>query len=159
MVHEGWVYFKSDYTPKKRFPKWNIISQLNLVSRICQLNNRELLYIKRITFYYMLSLSMHELEYIKNRRDNIDVQMYHSQKVDTQIYSKTFSLSLLHIRENPEFYRVVYRGASEVKFLNIIHNLVMVVLKLVDNFKGMVIRWRRKRNVSCGSVVSIRKRL
>ena len=43
--------------------------------------------------------------------------------------------------------------------MNIIHNLVMVVLKLVDNFKGMVIRWRRKRNVSCGSVVSIRERV
>ena len=40
--------------------------------------------------------------------------------------------------------------------MNIIHNLVMVVLKLVDNFKGMVIRWRRRRNVSCGNVVSIR---
>ena len=42
--------------------------------------------------------------------------------------------------------------------MNIIHNLVMVVLKLVDNFKGMVIRWRRKRNVSCGSVANIRVR-
>ena len=40
--------------------------------------------------------------------------------------------------------------------MNIIHNLVMVVLKLVDNFKGMGTKWRRKRNVSCGNVVSIR---
>ena len=42
---------------------------------------------------------------------------------------------------------------------NIIHNLVMVVLKLVDNFKGMVIRWRKKGNVSCGNVVSIRAKV
>ena len=42
--------------------------------------------------------------------------------------------------------------------MNIIHNLVMVVLKLVDNFKGMVIKWRKKGNVSCGNVVSIREK-
>ena len=46
-----------------------------------------------------------------------------------------------------------------VKIIRLIHNLVMVVLKLVDNFKGMVIRWRKKGNVSCGSVVSIRVRV
>ena len=34
----------------------------------------------------------------------------------------------------------------------------MVVLKLVDNIKGMVIRWRKKGNVSCGNVVSIREK-
>ena len=34
----------------------------------------------------------------------------------------------------------------------------MVVLKLVDNIKGMDIKWRKKGNVSCGSVVSIRER-
>ena len=28
----------------------------------------------------MLSFQWHQLEYIKNRRDNIDVQMYHSQE-------------------------------------------------------------------------------
>ena len=43
--------------------------------------------------------------------------------------------------------------------MNIIHNLVMVVLKLVDNFKGMDIKWRKKGNVSCGSVVSIREKV
>ena len=42
--------------------------------------------------------------------------------------------------------------------MNIIHNLVMVVLRLVDNFKGMDIKWRKKGNVSCGNVVSIRVR-
>ena len=35
----------------------------------------------------------------------------------------------------------------------------MVVLKLVDNFKGMDIKWRKKGNVSCGNVVSIREKL
>ena len=43
--------------------------------------------------------------------------------------------------------------------MNIIHNLVMVVLKLVDNIKGMDIKWRKKGNVSCGSVVSIREKV
>ena len=41
--------------------------------------------------------------------------------------------------------------------MNIIHNLVMVVLRLVDIFKGMDIRWRRKRNVRSGSVANIRE--
>ena len=54
---------------------------------------------------------------------------------------------------------MVYRGASEVKITRLIDNLVMVVLKLVDNFKGMVIKWRKKGNVSCGSVVSIREKV
>ena len=43
--------------------------------------------------------------------------------------------------------------------MNIIHNLVMVVLRLVDIFKGMDIRWRKKGNVSCGNVVSIREKV
>ena len=34
----------------------------------------------------------------------------------------------------------------------------MVVLRLVDNFKGMDIKWRKKGNVSCGNVVSIREK-
>ena len=52
---------------------------------------------------------------------------------------------------------MVYRGASEVKITRLIHNLVMVVLRLVDIFKGMDIRWRRKRNVRSGSVANIRE--
>ena len=51
---------------------------------------------------------------------------------------------------------MVYRGASEVKYYKIIHTFVWFVLRLVDNFKGMGTKWRRKRNVSCGNVVSIR---
>ena len=53
---------------------------------------------------------------------------------------------------------MVYRGASEVKIIRLIHNLVMVVRRLVDNFKGMGTKWRRRRNVSCGNVVSIREK-
>ena len=34
----------------------------------------------------------------------------------------------------------------------------MVVLRLVDNFKGMDIKWRKKGNVSGGNVVSIREK-
>ena len=32
----------------------------------------------------------------------------------------------------------------------------MVVRRLVDNFKGMGTKWRRRRNVSCGNVANIR---
>ena len=52
---------------------------------------------------------------------------------------------------------MVYRGASEVKFFIRLHTFVWFVRRLVDNFKGMVIRWRRRRNVSCGSVANIRE--
>ena len=41
--------------------------------------------------------------------------------------------------------------------MNIIHNLVMVVLRLVDNFKGMDIKWRKKGNVRSGNVTNIRE--
>ena len=51
---------------------------------------------------------------------------------------------------------MVYRGASEVKFYKIIHTFVWFVRRLVDNFKGMGTKWRRKRNVSCGNVANIR---
>ena len=50
---------------------------------------------------------------------------------------------------------MVYRGASEVKITRLIHNLVMVVWGLVDNFKGMA----KKKKCSCGNVVSIRVRV
>ena len=51
---------------------------------------------------------------------------------------------------------MVYRGASEVKFFIRLHTFVWFVRRLVDNFKGMGTKWQRKRNVSCGNVVSIR---
>ena len=38
--------------------------------------------------------------------------------------------------------------------MKIIHNLVMVVLRLVDIFKGM---WQKRRNVRSGSVANIRE--
>ena len=55
-----------------------------------------------------------------------------------------------------EFYRVVYRGASEVKFFIRLHTFVWFVRELVDIFRRDVHKWQRKRNVSCGNVVSIR---
>ena len=60
------------------------------------------------------------------------------KKVDTQIYSKTSILFTLAYSERiAEFYRVVYRGASEVKIYKVIHTFVWFVRRLVDNFKGM----------------------
>ena len=54
---------------------------------------------------------------------------------------------------------MVYRGASEVKFFIRLHTFVWFVRRLVDNFKGMDIRWQRKRNVSCGNVANIRAKV
>ena len=54
---------------------------------------------------------------------------------------------------------MVYRGASEVKIIRIIHTFVWFVRRLVDNFKGMGTKWQRRRNVSCGNVVSIREKV
>ena len=51
---------------------------------------------------------------------------------------------------------MVYRGASEVKFFIRLHTFVWFVRRLVDNFKGMGTKWRRKRNVSCGNVANIK---
>ncbi len=51
---------------------------------------------------------------------------------------------------------MVYRGASEVKIIRLIHTFVWFVRRLVDNFKGMGTKWRRRRNVSYGNVANIR---
>ena len=53
MVHEGWVYFKCDYTPpKKGFPQVEHYITIELGVEDMHPNNREHLYTKRITFFY-----------------------------------------------------------------------------------------------------------
>ena len=82
MVHEGWVYFKCEPTPQKR--GWRKAEHYITI----ELGVRDMPEKQRVTSLHkkvhVLMLcyhtNWHELEYIKNRRDDADVQMYHSQE-------------------------------------------------------------------------------
>ena len=83
MVHEGWVlYFKCDPTPKKRgFPQTEHYITIELgVKDMPPEQQRTSLHKKNHVLMLCYHFNWHELEYIKNRRDSIDVQMYHSQE-------------------------------------------------------------------------------
>ena len=82
MVHEGWVYFKCDPTPKKRgFPQTeHYITIETGVKDMPEEQARTSLHKKIHVLLLCYHFNWHELEYIKNRRDSIDVQMYHSQE-------------------------------------------------------------------------------
>ena len=82
MVHEGWVYFKSDYTPKKKgFPQVEHYITIELgVKDMASEQQRTSLHKKNHVLLLCYHYQWHQLEYITNRRDNIDVQMYHSQE-------------------------------------------------------------------------------
>ena len=90
MVHEGWVYFKCNYTPKKKgFPQTEhyITIELGVKEKPykeCQKSLHKKNHVLLLCYHYQ----WHELEYIKNRRDDLNVQMYHSQEG---------RLSLIHI--------------------------------------------------------------
>ena len=82
MVHEGWVYFKCDPTPKKRgFPKSEHYITIELgVRDMPEIQQRTSLHKKNHVLLLCYHYQWHELEYIKNRRDDASVQMYHSQE-------------------------------------------------------------------------------
>ena len=82
MVHEGWVYFKCDYTPKKKgFPHSEHYITIELgVKDMPPEQQRTSLHKKNHVLLLCYHFQWHQLEYITNRRDNIDVQMYHSQE-------------------------------------------------------------------------------
>ena len=82
MVHEGWVYFKCDYAPKKKgFPKTEHYITIELgVRDMPPEQQRTSLHKKNHVLLLCYHFQWHQLEYITNRRDNIDVQMYHSQE-------------------------------------------------------------------------------
>ena len=82
MVHEGWVYLKCDYTPpKKGFPQVEHYITIELgVEDMPPEQQRTSLHKKNHVLLLCYHFQWHQLEYIKNRRDNIDVQMYHSQE-------------------------------------------------------------------------------
>ena len=82
MVHEGWVYFKCDPEPKKRgFLKVEhyITIELGVTDKSdeeCKKSLHKKNHVLLLCYHYQ----WHELEYIKNRRESIDVSMYHSQE-------------------------------------------------------------------------------
>ena len=82
MVHEGWVYFKCDYAPKKKgFPQTEHYITIELgVKDMPPEQQRTSLHKKNHVLLLCYHHNWHQLEYIKNRRDSIDVQMYHSQE-------------------------------------------------------------------------------
>ena len=82
MVHEGWVYFKCDYAPKKKgFPHSEHYITIELgVNDMPPEQQRTSLHKKNHVLLLCYHSQWHQLEYITNRRDSIDVQMYHSQE-------------------------------------------------------------------------------
>ena len=82
MVHEGWVYFKCDPTPKKRGwakPEHYITIELG-VRDMPPEQERTSLHKNIHDLMLCYHTNWHELEYIKNRREDVDVSMYHSQE-------------------------------------------------------------------------------
>ena len=81
MVHEGWVYFKAEPSPQKR--GWRKaehyitieIGVKNMSPEVAQTSLHNKHHVLLLCYHY----NWHELEYIKNRRDDANVQMYHSQ--------------------------------------------------------------------------------
>ena len=80
MVHEGWVYFKCDPQPKKRgFPKVEHYITIELGVRDMPYEQQKTsLHKKNHVLMLCYQFNWHELEYIKNRREDTNTQMYHS---------------------------------------------------------------------------------
>ena len=81
MVHEGWVYFKAEPSPQKRGwrkPEHYITIEIgvkDMSPEMAQTSLHKKHHVLLLCYHYC----WHELEYIKNRRDDANVQMYHSQ--------------------------------------------------------------------------------
>jgi len=82
MVHEGWVYFKCDPIPKKRgFRQVEHYITIELGVRDMPYEQQKTsLHKKNHVLLLCYHSNWHELEYIKNRREDANVQMYHSQE-------------------------------------------------------------------------------
>ena len=76
MVHEGWVYFKCDYAPKKKgFPQTEHYITIELgVRDMPPEQQKTSLHKKNHVLMLCYHHNWHELEYIKNRRESADVQ-------------------------------------------------------------------------------------
>ena len=82
MVHEGWVYFKCDPHPQnKGFPKVEHYITIELsVKDMLPEQRKTSLHRKNHVLMLCYHWNWNELEYIKNRREDIDASMYHSQE-------------------------------------------------------------------------------
>ena len=82
MVHEGWVYFKGEPQPKKKgFPKVEHYITIELgVKDMPPEQSKTSLHRKNHVLMLCYHWNWNELEYIKNCRDDMNVQMYHSQE-------------------------------------------------------------------------------
>jgi len=82
MVHEGWVYFKCNHAPQKKgFRKTEHYITIELgVRDKPEEETKKSLHKKNHVLLLCYHTHWNELEYITNRRDSIDVQMYHSQE-------------------------------------------------------------------------------
>ena len=82
MIHEGWVYFKGEPAVKKKGwakPEHYITIEVG-VKDMPPEQSRTSLHKKTHVLLLCYHYQWHELEYIKNRRESVDVQMYHSQE-------------------------------------------------------------------------------
>ena len=82
MVHEGWVYFKGEPAVKKKGwakPEHYITIEVGVKDMPLE-QSRTSLHKKTHVLLLCYHYQWHELEYIKNRRDDANVQMYHSQE-------------------------------------------------------------------------------
>ena len=99
-IHEGWVYFKCDYTPKKKGfhqTEHYITIELGVQNKPeeeCKKSLRKKNHVLLLCYHYQ----WHQLEYVTNRRNNIDVQIYDSEK-DIGL-TTSLCLPHSHIREN-----------------------------------------------------------
>ena len=82
MVHEGWVYFKCDPTPQQR--GWRKSEHYITIELGVQNKSKEecqkSLHKKNHVLLLCYHTQWHELEYVKNRREDMNVAMYHSQE-------------------------------------------------------------------------------
>ena len=89
MVHEGWVYFNCEPAVKKKGwakPEHYITIELGVKDMPLE-QQKTSLHKKNHVLMVCYHWNWHELEYIKNRRESADVQMYKSQEnryVDVQ---------------------------------------------------------------------------
>ena len=99
-VHEGGVYFKCDYTPKKKgFHQTEHYITIELgVRNKPEEETKKSLHKKNHVLLLCYHYQWHQLEYVTNRRDNIDVQIYDSEK-DIGL-TTSLCLPHSHIREN-----------------------------------------------------------
>ena len=82
MVDEGWVYFKGEPAVKKigwTKPEHYITIEVG-VKDMPPEQSKTSLHKKTHVLLLCYHYQWHELEYIKNRREDADVQMYHSQE-------------------------------------------------------------------------------